>query len=47
MNRMKVESIIAPVHKSLIKMELTEDRFLRNTNRGGCFRQKDFFSATG
>lgn len=34
MNRMKVESIIAPVHKSLIKMELTEDRFLRNTNRG-------------
>ena len=31
---MKVESIIAPVHKSLIKMELTEDRFLRNTNRG-------------
>lgn len=31
---MKVESIIAPVHKSLLKMELTEARFLRNTNKG-------------
>lgn len=34
MNKMKVESIIAPVHKSLLKMELTEARFLRNTNKG-------------
>ena len=31
---MKVESIIAPVHKSLLKMELTEARFLRTTNKG-------------
>lgn len=31
---MKVQSIIAPVHKSLLKMELTEARFLRNTNKG-------------
>lgn len=31
---MKVDSIIAPVHKSLLKMELTEARFLRNTNKG-------------
>ena len=31
---MKVDSIIAPVHKSLLKMELTEARFLRSTNKG-------------
>ena len=31
---MKVQNIIAPVHKSLLKMELTEARFLRNTNKG-------------
>ena len=31
---MKVDSIIAPVDKSLLKMELTEARFLRNTNKG-------------
>ena len=31
---MKIESIIAPVHKSLLKMELTEERFLRPTNKG-------------
>lgn len=31
---MKIESIIAPVHKSLLKMELTEARFLRSTNKG-------------
>ena len=31
---MKIQSIIAPVHKSLLKMELKEERFLRNTNRG-------------
>ena len=31
---MRVQSIIAPVHKSLLKMELTEARFLRNTNKG-------------
>lgn len=31
---MEVQSIIAPVHKSLLKMELTEARFLRNTNKG-------------
>ena len=31
---MKVDSIIAPVHESLLKMELTEARFLRSTNKG-------------
>ena len=31
---MKVDSSIAPVHKSLLKMELTEARFLRSTNKG-------------
>lgn len=31
---MKVDSIIAPVSKTLLKMELTEARFLRTTNKG-------------
>ena len=31
---MKIQSVIAPVHKSLLKMELKEERFLRNTNKG-------------
>lgn len=33
-NKMKIQSVIAPVHKSLLKMELKEERFLRNTNKG-------------
>ncbi len=33
-DRLAVRSIIAPVDKSLLKMELTEARFLRNTNKG-------------
>ncbi len=31
---MKVKSIIAPVHRSLLKAELTEERLLRPTNKG-------------
>ena len=30
-----MEEIIAPIDKELIKSELTEDRFLRDTNRAG------------
>lgn len=32
--KLAVRDIIAPVDKSLLKMELTEARFLRNTNKG-------------
>ena len=30
----KVEEIIAPVDRELLKSELTQDRFLRHTNNG-------------
>lgn len=34
MFNMQVENIIAPIPKSLLKMELTESRLLRSTNKG-------------